>query len=80
MHRTKFQAPNTICYCSYNGSLKYHLLLVGWWEQVDMNIKFQISVSSDCCKMCHCVQLLAGSWAGVTNGLDMEMETVRPSV
>ena len=45
-----------------------------------MNIKFQISVSSDCCKMCHSVQLLAGSRAGVTNGLDMEMETVRPSV
>ena len=31
-------------------------------------------------KMCHGVQLLAGSLAGVTNGLDMEMETVRPSV
>ena len=45
-----------------------------------MNRMFQISVSSDCCKMCHSVQLLAESWAGVTNGLDMEMKTVRPSV
>ena len=46
----------------------------------ELNVSSEFSVSSDCCKMCHCVQLLAASWAGVTNGLDMEMKTVRPSV